>query len=247
MDAEIVVASSLHPASSAADPPRQAKCRRRLVIAIGFVVMGIVSAAAVMAPKWRTARINANESMAIAMLKNISSAQSQMQASGVMDADGDGAGEYGFFAELAGAKPVRAMPGKPDTKVEPRLLSEAFGQVVGGRARVGGYVFQMFLQDKTGRWLSEASDGGSAGVAVDAARASTHWLCYAWPLEYGSTGKRAFLIGQSGDVLTTNQQSQVYSGDLGPQPGDSGHCDIDGVRNFAANRDDVCGNTWVIV
>lgn len=248
MDAEVVVPPSLHPASPAAAPPLRLRRRRRLLcIAVAFVVALAVGTGAIVVPAWREGLLNANESAAIAMLKHISSAQSQLQASGAMDVDGDGSGEYGFFAELAGAKPMRSAPGKTASRVESRLLPTAFAHVVGGRARVGGYVFQMFLPDKDGRWLGEAADGGSAGVPVDAAKASTSWLCYAWPVEYGRTGKRAFLMGQGGDVLATNQQSQVYSGDVGPWPGDSGFRAVDGVWNAAANCDDGCGNTWTVV
>ena len=71
------------------------------------------------------ARMNANESAAIATLKNISSAQAQCQASGVIDANGNGAGEYGFFAELAGSAPVRGS----SQRISPPVLSSAFGKV----------------------------------------------------------------------------------------------------------------------
>ena len=53
------------------------------------------------------ARIQANEFAAIASLRNICSAQAQFQACAASDEDNDGTGEYGCFAELSAARPVR--------------------------------------------------------------------------------------------------------------------------------------------
>ena len=73
-----------------------------------LVVIAIIAIIASIAiPNLLSARLNANESAAIATLKNISSAQAQCQASGIIDANNNGAGEYGYFAELAGGTAVR--------------------------------------------------------------------------------------------------------------------------------------------
>ena len=70
------------------------------LIELMIVVAIIAIIASIAIPNLLSARLNANESAAIATLKNISSAQSQCQASAVIDANGNGAGEYGFFGEL---------------------------------------------------------------------------------------------------------------------------------------------------
>lgn len=159
-------------------------------------------------------RSRANESAAIATLKNISSAQAQCQASGVIDANQNGAGEYGYFAELSGAGPVRAdsQGGVGTVTITPPVLSRAFAKVEGSRVVRSGYVFQIFLPSKIAAGTAEHKDGGGAGVSVDAAKAEVLWCCYAWPVEAGATGQRAFFINQGGDVLACSNADGLYSG-----------------------------------
>ncbi len=152
------------------------------------------------------ARLNANESAAIATLKNISSAQAQCQASGVIDANGNGTGEYGFFAELAGRVPVRGGT----QRISPPVLSTAFGNVAGSRVIRSGYLFQMFLPDAKAIGTAEAADGGGGGV--DPAQGEVLWCCYAWPSSGGKSGNRVFFVNQSGDVLACRNTTARYDG-----------------------------------
>src|SRR5262245_20317822 len=95
------------------------------LIELMIVVAIIAIIASIAIPNLLAARLNANESAAIATLKNISSAQAQCQASGAIDYNNNGAGEYGYFAELAGAVNIRgATP-----KIQPPVLSAACGTV----------------------------------------------------------------------------------------------------------------------
>ncbi|MHC4850361.1 MAG: hypothetical protein ACYTEG_18220, partial [Planctomycetota bacterium] len=50
---------------------------------------------------------------------------------------------------------------------------------------------------------------------VDAAKAETTWCAYAWPVEYGKTGKRSFFVNQFGDILGLDHKG--YSGKNGPK------------------------------
>ena len=77
------------------------------LIELMIVVAIIAIIASIAIPNLISARLTANESAAIATLKNISSAQAQCQSSAVIDTNGNGAGEYGFFAELSGRVGVR--------------------------------------------------------------------------------------------------------------------------------------------
>ena len=153
-------------------------------------------------------RMHATESSAIATLKNISSAQAQCQASGVIDANGNSAGEYGFFAELAGSAPVRGNT----QRMSPPVMSSAFGKVDGSRVTRSGYVFQMFLPDAKAHGLAEAHTGGSGEVPVDHGQAEVLWCCYAWPTDCGKSGTRAFFVNQSGDVLASPNKGTRYCG-----------------------------------
>jgi len=191
-------------------------------------------------------RMLKNESAAIATLKNISSAQAQCQASGAIDANGNGSGEYGTFAELTGRDVVRGG----DKAINPPVLSTAFRKVDNGVVVRSGYCFRIWLPGKDGVPIGEAPKGGLAVADVDAGRAETTWCLYAWPVEAGVSGQRAFLMDQSGDVLASPNVDGRYSGvPKPPEPsaarkqGSSGKLDAPG----AANAVGVDGQTWVVI
>ena len=190
--------------------------------------LGIIAAVAI--PKLMSARLAANEAAAISTLRALASAQAQVQASGVIDCDGDGQGEYGYFGELSGAQPVRvALRGCPSAgsagsdEMNPPVLSSAFSAVnAASQVTRSGYLFQI--------WLPAATVGGAmAGVAEDplpgGKRSSPFpdpdnsevlWCCYAWPMQAGNTGLRCFFLNQEGDMLqTANVGAKAYSGPAG--------------------------------
>jgi hypothetical protein len=151
------------------------------------------------------AKTAANEMAAIATLRNITSAQAQFQAVGKADANQNGNGEYGTFGELSGAVAVRG-----GEKLNPPVLSRAFREVKDGVVTRSGYHFRIFLCDADGNAVGE--EKGTKGV--DARKAETTWCAYAWPVEYGKTGKRSFFVSQWGDILTVDHEA--YSGKTGP-------------------------------
>jgi len=138
------------------------------LIELMIVVAIIAIIASIAIPNLLSARLNANESAAIATLKNISSAQSQCQASGVIDTNSNGSGEYGFFGELSGKTVVR---GGTQT-ISPPVLSTAFGNIAASRVTRSGYIFQMFLPDNAGAGIAEDATGGDVtnALGVDAGR-----------------------------------------------------------------------------
>jgi len=224
------------------------------LIELMIVVAIIAIIASIAIPNLLSARLNANESAAIATLKNISSAQAQCQASGVIDVNNNGAGEYGFFGELSGAVNTRGAT----SKISPPVLSNAFGNVAnsgngtGGQVVRSGYVFQMYLPDATGAGVQETTTGGdpSNGQGVDASKAEVLWACYAWPSAFGNSGKRTFFVNQSGDVLSSKNANSTY-GQGGNVPaataafiaGSSGTLDC----KVAANTTALDNEVWVVV
>lgn len=189
------------------------------LIELMIVVAIIAIIASIAIPNLLSARLNANESAAIATLKNISSSQAQCQASGAIDANNNGAGEYGYFAELSGGVGVRDSSGSASTdRLSPPVLSGAFanvsnpgGSISGGVVTRSGYIFQMYLPSATGVGVPEADTGG-VNTAPAATQCEVLWACYAWPSAFGNSGKRAFFVNQSGDVLSTKNIAQRYSG-----------------------------------
>ena len=191
------------------------------LIELMIVVAIIAIIASVAIPKLLSARLAANESAAISTLRSISSAQAQLQSSAAIDTDSDGGGEYGYFGELAGTVAVRIDDGSGaptvtgSTPLVPAMLSTALGNVQASVVIRSGYVFQIWLPQAgaapTG--TAEAATGGMGTTAPDPNNCEVFWCAYAWPLDVGSTGNRAFFINQDGDILQYNNRgTNVYEG-----------------------------------
>ena len=189
-----------------------------------MIVVSIIAIIASMAiPNLLSSRLSANESATIATLKNLASAQTQLQASGSVDANNNGAGEYGYFAELSGGVGLRDGSGSPSAELlAPALLSGNFAQVsstpsvTGGVVTRGGYIFQMFLPSSSSVGIPEADTGGVGATAPDPTQSEVMWCCYAWPTAFGNSGSRAFFVNQGGDVLSTKNTIHRYNANNPP-------------------------------
>ena len=192
-------------------------------------------------------RLNANETATVATLKRILQAQSRLQSLAAIDCNSDGRGEYATFAELAGAVPLRTSDGIGTGKLlDPPVLSPSFGRLHDGCVHRSGYVYQMFLPGTGGRWQPEARDGGAI-AGVDDERASQDWICYAWPIEPGVTGKRSFFIDSRGNFVAQHSATHGYGGGRRPLAGIAAHVFDNGTWGIAANTVDVLGDCWVVV
>ena len=222
------------------------------LIELMIVVAIIAIIASIAIPNLLSARLNANESAAIATLKNISSAQAQAQASGVIDSNNNGAGEYGFFAELSGGVPVRndEAGGVGTERVSPPVLSGAFANVVGARVMRSGYLFQMFLPSAGSVATAENATGGASGVSISASNSEVLWCAYAWPSSFGNSGKRTFFVNQAGDVLSCRNNTQRYSGTANPVLGNAAFLSsTSGLmgNTVAANHTGIDTERWLVV
>ena len=221
------------------------------LIELMIVVAIIAIIASIAIPNLISARLLANESAAIATLKNILSAQAQVQTSGVIDANGNGAGEYGFFAELSAGTLVRndEAGGLGTEFVTPAVLSPAFALLQASRVSRSGYIFQLYLPSAAGVHTAEAATGGASGISIGASNAEVVWCGYAWPSNYGNTGKRTFFVNQGGDVLSCRNR-QLYNGATNP-PGPNaaylaGSADVMD-STVAANATGKDGERWIVV
>jgi len=179
------------------------------LIELMIVVAIIAIIAAIAIPNLLSARLSANETAAIATLRNITSAQAQFQSTAKADRDLDGMGEYGCFGELTGMLDVRLAGNGP---LNPPVMSSSFRRIdVNGEVDRSGYQFKILLPDNAGVGVCPDQIGNFLTVSEDLAE--TNWVAYAWPGNGGNSGNRSFMTNQSGDIVTTDDDA--YSGSAG--------------------------------
>ena len=182
------------------------------LIELMIVIAIIAVIASIAIPNLMSARLNANETSAIATLRSISSAEAQFQASGKCDVNDNGTGEYGLFREMSGAIGVRTDSDAATigTIMSPAVLSGAFRTFnAGDEVSRSGYLFRMVLAGPGGIGVLEAASGALA-APIDPSLGETIWCCYAWPSAYAKTGNRTFFVNQAGDIVNTDHFA--YSG-----------------------------------
>lgn len=190
-------------------------------------------------PSMSRARAGANQTAAIATSRNVISAQAQLQATGRIDTDSDGVGEYGGFREMSGA-----VPGRMTKALVPPVLSSAFRKLNDyGEAVRNGYLYRFYLPSSTGEGIGEPQGGFTAASGVDADLAETTWCVYAWPVDAKAQGGRVYFTNQMGDVLST--EDARYSGPgNGPLP-DSAFTSRKTITGAAAiGKQAQDGNVW---
>ena len=221
-------------------------------------IIAIVTSIAV--PLFQGAKLSANETNALGVMRAITSAQASVQATPQIDTDGDGAAEYGYFAELAGSAPARiSAAGVPVAGVAgfdeltPSMLISGLGVVNGSVITRGGYVYQLWLPAGTvaGAVVGIAEDptgGKMGGPFPDPNNGEVFWCAYGWPLVAGQTGNMAMFVNQSGTILQTrNRGAGVYSGVGGGPTFDAAFVTAgDMSSNPAVGQPGVDGNNWVV-
>jgi len=216
-----------------------------------IVVAIIAIIASIAIPNLLSARLNANEAAAIATLQNLSSSQAQCQATGTIDDNANGRGEFGYFGELSGSAYVREAGGlSTTTLLRPPILSSAFGQVVAGRVQRVGYMFQIYLPDNALDFVPEAASGGATAGGVAAPVAEVLWVCYAWPANYPNSGLRAFYVDHSGDILACRNSSARYTAASNPPiAGTAAYLSAGSTMGslVAANQTAADGELWLVV
>jgi prepilin-type N-terminal cleavage/methylation domain-containing protein len=210
------------------------------LIELMIVIAIIAIIAAIAIPNLLAARLSANETAAVATLRNIISAQAQFQQGAKADTDNDGTGEYGGFVELSGGGAGR-MAGI----LNPPVLSGAFRVLnAAGEVSRSGYFFHVFLPGAAGVGVAEPQTGFTA-AALNADLSETTWCAYAWPVNYGQSGNRTFFTNQGGDLIAT--EAAGYSGTGAGPASDAAFKPADAGRITGAVAIGIVGvdaNTW---
>ncbi len=197
------------------------------LIELSIVVSIIAIIAGIGLPRLVRSRVTANENAALSTLRTIASAQTMTKIGGSIDTNRNGAGEYAYFAELAGAVPTRVsvggVPGMGAVgidELQPPALSQTLAQTQADALGDGvvvrsGYAFKMFLGGPLAGGVVPgvpelATGGANAGNMPDGGTAEQFWCCYAWPLVPGTSGRRVFFVNQEQTILQFANAAGVY-------------------------------------
>ncbi len=229
-----------------------------------LIVVAVITIIAIMAiPKYQSSKLSANELSAIVTLKAIQQAQSQVQSSGSIDTDGDGAPEFAYLAELTGAMPARVSAGGAPaagiagvSEINPPVLAATVGFIQNSIVTKSGYMFQVFLP--TGAVagavaaIPEDPNGGKVLPPFpDSDAGEVYWCAYAWPIAARKTGTPVFFVNQEGELFESpNRGVGAYQGLAVAPPFDAAFTlpgdmssPVAGLVGGIAND----GNIWVTV
>ena len=176
---------------------------------IVVAIVGTIAALAVPGPL--RSRVAAHESSIVATLHTITSAEAEFRQSAEVDQDSDGLGEYGFLGELAGNADLRDAAGA--RRVTPGYLPTALQTDANGNSNAHGYYLTVYLPDGNNGALSEVGNTGPGAVDPNAAGGQeVAYVCYAWPMQNGRTGSRAFVTNEEAEIYQTKMVGLAYDG-----------------------------------
>lgn len=178
----------------------------------GGTLIGAAISASMALPSLLSVRVESNEQAAIARLRAIAKSQLRFRENRAIDADGDGVGEFGFFGELTGAHALRGQ----SMVLEPPLLEPDAKPVTAGTSVRSGYLFRIDLPAENGSMTA----GPPSKDEVSISGAEKRFVAYAWPVDFGTSGRRVFFVDENGEVYASDNISsaQHYSGP-GKSPG----------------------------
>lgn len=118
---------------------------------------------------------------------------------------------------MAGIDPIRVSHNRISTSP---FIAKCFGDKdERGCATRQGYRFRMWLPLGSGRARGERqTESPETADPADADHQERRFACYAWPVEHGKTGRRAFVVTHHGEVFATLTAHPAYSG-TDPMPG----------------------------
>ena len=223
------------------------------LIELMIVIAIIAIIAAIAIPNLLAAKLSANETAAIATLRNLASCQAQIQTSGKIDVDADGIGEYGTFLEMTGTVNSGKLADRTGgtSKVTPPILSPALAGVTSATGYVtkSGYAFVLFLPDTGTTNAGFSHEVGPAAsfkmnVNVGTDLAETTWCSYAVPVARGNSGNRKFFVSQSGDVMQSSNDVKKDQGTTTTIAGNSAFRGVGITASVAVGTVGNDGDTW---
>jgi len=202
------------------------------LIELMIVIAIIAIIASIAIPNLLSARLSANETAAIATLRNIVSAQAQVQSQGAIDVDVDGIGEHGWFSEMAGAHNLRDNTGPAGglpTSAPPAGTVTLPAGVAGPAAVLGpfgaGLTAFTFATDQFIAMLNALASENRVNIVSN-------------PHVMTSENKKAVInVSDSVPIITSQQTSAISSPGTLPGGGTSTTITTGGVNQTVEYRD----------
>jgi prepilin-type N-terminal cleavage/methylation domain-containing protein len=169
-----------------------------IVIALVAILAGLAI------PALLRARLSSQETGAVTLLRSLVANQESFRSALVNDTNMNGTGEYGFLQELAGVVPPRDAN---SSQREPgEFLQQSYGRLNAfGEAAHRGYNFKLYILESVRPidFAEEVQGAVPPIVGMGADLAETAWVCFAWPSNWGKSGKRAFCATNDGLIYAT--------------------------------------------
>lgn len=124
--------------------------------------------------------------------------EERFREAALIDADGDGQGEYGGLLEMAGL-----VRGRLDQAADLHALARVItlprplSPRPEGAVQIDSYLYRLFLPGDGGTSIGERADGFRRQEVV-ADTAERAWCVCAWPAHDGAVKNRAFFADQTG-------------------------------------------------
>lgn len=174
------------------------------------MVMTVPFVAAIAIPGLLRARLSANENAASGTLRSLLTIQEEFRLSCQVDQDNDKVGEYGFIQELVGVSKVRSNKIVGNRFLHPQLGTTA--TQANGISTVSGYCYVCYLPSAQ-EYLKETSPIKNIKLSQNAIDLQEKdFLIYAWPANYGTSGKKAYVVSSKGAILYSVNSKTCYSG-----------------------------------
>ena len=203
--------------------------KRRVRWALSAVAVAVVATAIVFPRLHRSHIVAQNEQSAVRTLQMLGSMANSMRMAGSINRDKDHRGEWLPLSKLV----------------------EFFGGRLGemkpcGWVQGNGYFFQLYLPDGRGGALDEAGMSALSDEDMDPRMIDEqeyHYCCYAWPVEYGKTGRKTFFVNREAWVLACEPDATIYDGTKSFPKADAAF--VDNVFGEAAiGKQGIDGNMW---
>ena len=112
--------------------------------------------------------------------------------------------------------PLNARGNGPPTPLTPAILAATFRNVdATGRVSKSGYFFILYLPDAAGGGVPDIAGGGPSPLINDD-NCEAFWSAYAWPVQAGGSGGRAFYVSNRGEIFQTRMAAVTYTGPVIP-------------------------------